>query len=295
MAAGPHLELDAHSLGLRRRLAIDRVMTVLLALAFLAVLAVLLWVLGYVAAKGIGVVGWTFWTHTPPGNPGSTGGGFYNGIIGSFIIVGIAVGIAVPLGIGAAVYLAEYGRGPLAALIRFFADVMTGIPTIVLGAFVYAILVTRYGFSGYAGSVSLALVMYPLVTRASEEILRLIPHEQRQASLALGITNARTITGIILPAALPGLITGVMLAVARAMGETAPLLLTALGNDLFTETNPGKRMTTLSLQIFGNAITGFQQSQARAWAGALTLVGIVLALTLLARLVSRRLATSTIT
>jgi phosphate transport system permease protein len=164
---------------------------------------------------------------------------------------------------------------------------MLGIPTIVTGAFIYAIWVINFGFSGYAGAVSLGLVMIPLIVRATEEMLRLVPREVREASLALGVTQSRTIMSVLLPTARAGIITGAMLAIARAMGETAPLLLTALGNDLFLEANPGERMSTLSLQIFGSAIGGFQAAQDRAWAGALTLIAIVLLLTIAARLVAR--------
>lgn len=254
------------------------------------VLAVLAWVLVYVGIQGFQLLSVHFLTHNPPGNPGDPGGGYANGIIGSGIIVGLATLIAVPLGIASAVYLVEYGRGPFAAAVRFFNDVLIGIPTIVTGAFIYAIWVTRFGFSGFAGSLALAIVMLPLVGRTTEEILVLIPGELREGSLALGASRTQTILRVILPTALPGIITGVMLAIARAMGETAPLLLTALGNELFTETNPGKRMSTLSLQIFDSAISGFKSAQGRAWAGALTLVAIVLILTFLARLFSRRSA-----
>jgi phosphate transport system permease protein len=274
--------------GLRRRKSANRLMTVILGLVLAGVISLLLWVLFYVARQGIKAFNLTFLTSTPPGNPSDTGGGFENGIIGSFIMVGIATAIAVPLGVAAAIYLAEYGRGRFAYVVRFLADVLTGIPTIVIGAFVYAFWVTRFGFSGYAGAISLAIVMLPLVVRASEEMLRLVPPEIRDASLALGATKARTALAVVLPAALSGIITGVMLAVARAMGETAPLLLTALGNDLFVQLNPGERMSTLSLQVFGNAISGFEQAQSRAWAGALTLIGIVLILTIIARLAARR-------
>jgi len=166
-------------------------------------------------------------------------------------------------------------------------DVMLGIPTIVTGAFVYALWVVEFGFSGFAGAFALALVMVPLIVRATEEMLRLVPRDIGEASLALGVTQSRTIMSVLLPTARAGIITGVMLAIARAMGETAPLLLTTLGNDLFVETNPGQRMSTLSLQIFGSATGGFVNAQNRAWAGALTLIAIVLALTIIARLVAR--------
>jgi phosphate transport system permease protein len=247
----------------------------------------LVWVLAYVAAQGLQALDWGFITDTPPGNPSDAGGGFANGIIGSLIIVGIATLVAVPFGIGCAIYLNQYAAGRIAHALRLVTDVMLGIPTIVTGAFVYALWVVEFGFSGYAGAIALAFVMVPLIVRATEEMLRLVPRDVREASLALGVTKSRTISSVLLPTARAGIITGVMLAVARAMGETAPLLLTTLGNDLFMETNPGHRMSTLSLQIFGSATGGFPSAQARAWAGALVLITIVLLLTILARLVSR--------
>ncbi len=277
---------------LRRRRVKSAALVGLLVAAVVVAVGVLAWVLVYVAIQGFGAVNLGFLTQTPPGNPAAAGGGFYNGIIGSLIVVGIAAAIAIPLGIGAAIYLVEYGRGRLSATIRFFNDVLIGIPTIVTGAFIYAIWVTRFGFSGFAGSLALAIVMLPLVTRTTEEMLRLVPNELREGSLALGATRSQTVMRVCIPTALPGIITGAMLAVARAMGETAPLLLTALGNDLFTEYNPARRMSTLSLQIFDNAVTGFQEGQSRAWAGALTLIAIVLIFTFVARFFGRRVRTS---
>jgi phosphate transport system permease protein len=272
---------------LRRRHRRDRAMTLLLSALMVAIGALLVWILLYVALKGVNAINWGFLTDTPPGNPSDAGGGFYNGIIGSFIIVGLATVVAVPLGIGCAIYLNQYATGRIAGVVRLVVDVMLGIPTIVTGAFVYAIWVIEFGFSGYAGAFSLGLVMVPLIVRATEEMLRLVPRDVREASLALGVTQSRTIVSVLLPTALAGIITGVMLAVARAMGETAPLLLTALGNDLFVETNPGNRMSTLSMQIYTGATGGFVNAQDRAWAGALTLIVIVLALTIIARLVAR--------
>jgi phosphate transport system permease protein len=262
------------------------VATVLLAIT-LIVNVLLAWILAYVALKGVHALSWTFLTATPPGNPSDAGGGFVNGIIGSFEIVGLATLISVPLGVGCAVYLNQYSTGRLAEVLRLVTDVMLGIPTIVTGAFVYALWVVEFGFSGLAGSIALALVMVPLIVRATEEMLRLVPRDLREASFALGVTQSRTIISVLLPTARAGIITGVMLAVARAMGETAPLLLTTLGNDLFVETNPGHRMSTLSLQIFGSATGGFVNAQNRAWAGAVTLIAIVLGLTVIARLVAR--------
>ncbi len=273
--------------GLARRHVTDRVMTALLGLMLAITIAVLVWVLIYVAGQGLKYLGPTFLTSTPPGNPSLAGGGFVNGIIGSLIMVGIATCISVPIGIAAAVAIVEYG-GRFAALTSFLTDVLIGIPTIVTGAFIYALWVIRFGFSGLAGSIALAVVMTPLVIRASAEMLRLVPVTLQEASAALGVTRARTIVSVALPTALPGITTGVMLAVARAMGETAPLLLTTLGNDLFIQTNPTKRMSALPLLIFNNAITGFRTAQARAWAGALTLIAIVLICTVAARLIGRR-------
>jgi phosphate transport system permease protein len=287
--AAPALPLGSRTRGrLRRRKITDLVFTAILTVVVVLVVGILLWILFYVAKQGLRLFGWTFLTHTPPAFPGDKGGGFANGIVGSGIIVGLATVMSVPIGLLAAIYLAEYGRGRAAYIVRFLTDVMTGIPTIVLGAFVYTLIVIRWGFSAYAGAVALALLMLPLIIRTSEEMLHLVPAELSEASMALGVGKARTTVSIVLPAALSGIITGVMLAVARALGETAPLLLTALGNDLFMETDPSQRMSALSLQIFNNAITGFKESQERAWAGALTLVAIALLLTVIARLLGRR-------
>ena len=237
---------------LRRRHRVDRGMTVVLTALMIGIGALLVWVLAYVAVQGLQALDWGFITDTPPGNPSDTGGGFANGIVGSLIIVGIATLVAVPFGIGCAIYLNQYATGRIAHALRLVTDIMLGIPTIVTGAFVYALWVVEFGFSGYAGAIALAFVMVPLIVRATEEMLRLVPRDVREASLALGVTKSRTIASVLLPTARAGIITGVMLAVARAMGETAPLLLTTLGNDLFMESNPGHRMSTLSLQIFGS-------------------------------------------
>jgi phosphate transport system permease protein len=271
----------------RRRTAVNIAVTGLLALVTGAAIAMLIWVLSYVATQGLRYLGPQFLTQTPPGNPGQAGGGFVNGIIGSLEIVGLATLLAVPLAVGVAVHVVEYG-GRLARVVSFAVDVLVGLPTIVTGAFVYAILVTRFGFSGLAGAFALGLVMLPLVVRSTIEMLGQVPRRLREAGWALGITKARTIVAIVLPAARPGIVTGVMLAVARALGEAAPLLLTTLGNDLFVEVDPRQRMSTLALQIFTNAATGYRTAQARAWAGALTLIALVLVLTVAARLAHGR-------
>lgn len=273
--------------GERRRQITNLLMHAVLLLVMIATIGVLVWVLAYVAGQGLKYLGPEFLSQTPPGNPSQPGGGFLNGIIGSLIVTGIATLLSMPVGIAAAIYLVEYG-GRLARVTRFLTDILVGVPTIVTGALVYAMWVVFFGFSGIAGGIALGLVMLPLVIRSTEEMLRLVPHDLREASVALGASKARTIMSVVIPTASSGIITGVMLAFARAMGETAPLLLTALGNDLFIELNPTKRMSTLSLQIFGNAITGFKAAQARAWAGALTLVLIVLLFTVAARLIASR-------
>jgi phosphate transport system permease protein len=278
-------EIAAYTAKRRRRSAAA---TTALGIVMAGVLVVLAWVLLYVAAQGLSALTPGFFASNPPGNPSAAGGGFANGILGSLIIVGLASVISMPIGILAAIYLAEYGRGRWSGSVGFFTDVLIGIPTIVTGAFVYSIWVIHFGFSGFAGSLALAIVMLPLIIRTTTQMLKLVPDDLREGSLALGASKRKTVLRIVLPAALPGIITGLMLAVARAMGETAPLLLTALGNELFTELNPGKRMETLSLQIFSNAISGFQAGRARAWAGALTLVAIVLILTFAARFFARR-------
>lgn len=187
-----------------RRRATNRAMTVLLAVVMAATLAVLAWVLIYVAAQGLQYLSRQFLTQTPPGNPALPGGGFANGIAGSLIIVGIATVISVPLGIAAAVALVEYG-GRFAGTASFATDVLAGIPSIVTGAFIYAILVTKFGYSGLAGSFALALVMLPLIIRATAEMLRLVPDVLREASAALGVTRARTTLSVVLPSATAGI------------------------------------------------------------------------------------------
>ena len=174
---------------LRRRHRRDRTMTLILTGLMIGIGALLVWILAYVAIQGLQALDWGFLTDTPPGNPSDEGGGFYNGIIGSFIIVGIATLLAVPLGIGGAVYLNQYADGRIAGVLRLVTDVMLGIPTIVTGAFIYALWVVEFGFSGYAGAFSLGLVMIPLIVRATEEMLRLVPRDIREASLALGATQ----------------------------------------------------------------------------------------------------------
>jgi len=243
----------------------------------------------YVLKKGLGVMSVDFLTKDIPILTRSIGPGMGPAIVGTLVITGAATLMAVPLGILAAVYLNEYGRkNRLATVIRTMSDVMTGVPSIVMGLFIYTIWVLRFGLSGFAGALALACLMLPVVIRSSEEILRLVPAGLREASLALGASRARTILTVVLPAAIPGITSGALLAVARAAGETAPLLFTigasrAKNLNLFKGAN-----TALSTQIFRNATQPFPGAQARAWGAALTLIVLVVLLTILARMVTKR-------
>lgn len=243
----------------------------------------------FVVRKGIGVVDMAFLTEDIPVQSRLAGPGMGPAIVGTVLTTGAAAAIAVPLGIMAAIYLNEYGRSSrLAALIRFLSDVMAGVPSIVMGLFLYTVWVLRFGQSGLAGALALGALMLPIVIRSTESMLRLVPQGLREGSLALGASTSRTILTVVLPAALPGITSGSLLAVARAAGETAPLLFTigatnAANLDLFSGSN-----TALSVQIFRNAQLPFAGAQERAWGAALTLIALVLLLTLVARLISAR-------
>lgn len=217
-------------------------------------------------------------------------GGAYHAIVGTLQQVGIATLITVPLGILAAIYIVEYGRGRLAALIRFFVDVMTGIPSIIAGLFVLAfwVLALGQGFSGFAASLALVVLMLPTVVRSAEEMLRLVPDALREGAYALGVPKWKTIMRIVLPTALPGLITGIMLAIARVAGETAPVLVTAGGIDSINFNVFEGNQSSLPLMIYQEQAKGLQFATDRAWAAALTLIILVMTLNLLARLVARR-------
>jgi phosphate transport system permease protein len=245
----------------------------------------------YVLKKGGGVVDMGFLTEDIPILSRSVGPGMGPAILGTLIITGTATLMAVPLGILAAVYLNEYGKkNRLASVIRTMSDVMTGVPSIVMGLFVYTIWVLQFGLSGFAGALALACLMLPVVIRSTEEILRLVPAGLREASLALGASRARTIMTVVLPAAIPGITSGALLAVARAAGETAPLLFTiGAARKVNTAVFDGAN-TALSTQIFRNAQLPFPGAQDRAWGAALTLIVLVVLLTILARVVTKRFA-----
>ncbi len=236
-------------------------------------------VLGYLLYKGASSLNLDFFIHLPK-PVGQSGGGMGNAILGTMQIVGIACLLGVPIGVGAGLYLAEHRGTALANAVRFAADVMMGVPSIVVGIFAYAVIVRPMGgFSALAGAFALAVIMVPLVTRTTEEMILLVPHELREASLALGIPRWRTSVSVIVRSALAGIATGVILAIARVAGETAPLLFTAFGNRYWS-TSLRQPAATLTVQVYTYAISPFQDWQRQAWAGALVLTGLVLALEL---------------
>ncbi|MDP8992125.1 MAG: phosphate ABC transporter permease PstA [Actinomycetota bacterium] len=248
-------------------------------------------VIVYVVRKGLAIVDLDFLTEDIPVLTQRPGPGMGPAVVGTLLTTGAASLMAIPLGVMAAVYLNEYGRrNRLASAIRFLSDVMAGVPSIVMGLFLYTVWVLRFGQSGLAGALALGALMLPIVIRSTESMLRLVPSDLREGSLALGASTARTIVTVVLPAALPGITSGALLAVARAAGETAPLLFTigaarSVNVDLAEGAN-----TALSVQIFRNAQLPFPGPQDRAWGAALTLIALVLILTVIARLVSARFA-----
>ncbi len=273
----------------RRRLWTDRIATGAMAAAVIIALLPVVLIFYYIIREGLAAMNWEFLTQAPPFSYRREGGGYVNGLIGTLMMVGIATVISVPLGILAAVYLVEYGgRNLLASLIRFFSDVMTGVPSVFVGLFVYTAFVVPYGFGALMGAAALSIIMMPIVVRSTEEMLKLVPQEIKNASYALGAAKWQTVLRIVLPSALPGITTGVLLAVARAAGETAPLILTALGSLTITTALVGEPISALPLAIFDGARTPFAAGQARAWAGAFELLAIVLVFTLLARVAASR-------
>ena len=254
----------------------------------------LVFVFGYVVQQGLKIVDWQFLTEDIPIISRKPGGGMYPAIVGTLVITFWAAVMAVPLGVLAAIYLTEYGgRRRLPGFIRFFADVMTGVPSIVMGLFIYTIWVLKHGLTGFAGSLALGALMLPIIIRSTEEMLKLVPDDLRRASDALGARRWRTTMTVVVPSALPGIVSGVMLAIARAAGETAPLLFT-IGAARKANFNAFEGPNTaLSVQIFRNANQPFPAAQDRAWGAAFTLIMIVFIFTIIARVVSSRFATKT--
>ena len=273
----------------RARRVRNRTAVVMVWLSVLTAAVPLAFLVVYLIQKGAGIVDWSFLTADIPISSRLAGPGMGPAVLGTLLITGAATALAVPLGVLAAVYLNEYGgAGRLAGAIRFLSDVMAGVPSIVMGLFIYTAWVLRYGQTGFAGALALGCLMLPIVIRSAETALGLVSDELREASAALGARQSRTIVTVVIPAALPGLVSGALLAVARAAGETAPLLFTigtvnAANPGLFKGTN-----TALAAQIFSNARQPFEAAIDRAWGAALTLIVLVFVLTAVARLVARR-------
>jgi phosphate transport system permease protein len=269
----------------RRRL-MSRTMTgVTLLAAVLAVLPLVL-IFADLVAKGISSINWDFFVKGPAA-AGQPGGGVANAIMGTLIIVGLGAAVGLPIGIGAGIYLAEYGKNRLGWVVRFVADVLNGTPSIVVGIFVWTWMVKpMHHFSALAGGVALAMLMIPMVTRTTEEMVRLVPHSLTEAALALGYTRWRTSLAIVVRTAWPGIMTGALVAVARIAGETAPLLFTTLGNLNF-KVDILQPMQTLSLQIYTYATGPFEEWHRLAWGAALVLMTLVLLFGLAARYSTR--------
>jgi phosphate transport system permease protein len=268
----------------------NRIATALMVLAAVIVAIPLGFIVYTVIAKGASAISWSFLTSQIPPQVALAGqGGMGPAVLGTIEITALAAVMAVPLGVLGAIYINEYGgRGPLARVVRFMADVMTGVPSIVMGLFIFSIWVLHFGFSGLAGAFALGCLMLPVVIRSSEEMLKLVPSSLREASYALGATKARVTLTVALPAAIGGIVSGALLAVARAAGETAPLLftiltVTAVNTNVFSGAN-----TALSTQIFVNASQPYVGAQSRAWGAALTLIAIAFILMIAARIVTAR-------
>jgi phosphate transport system permease protein len=270
-----------------RRRATDHAMTGAAVLTVVVVLVPLVAIFGYVVYRGIGAIDWAFLTQTPK-PVGEAGGGMANAIVGSGFILGIASILGVPLGIGAGIYLAEFGRDRLGDAVRFTADVLNGVPSIVIGIVAYAIVVLSQGhFSALAGGVALAIMMIPTIARTTEEMLLLVPQALREASYGLGIPRWRTTLSITLRTATSGVITGVMLAFARVAGETAPLLFTALGNQ-YWNLRIDQPTAALPLQIYTYGLSPYDDWHRQAWAGALVLIVLIVSAVAAVRFAVRR-------
>ncbi len=274
------------SIGIRRRVS-NALATLLASAAVVLVLAPLAAIFGYVVYRGIGAVDLAFFLETPK-PVGEAGGGMANAIVGSGFILGIASLLGVPLGIGTGIYLAEYARGRFGDFIRFLADILNGVPSIVIGLVAYSLVVLHQGhFSALAGGVALAMMMIPTVARTTEEMLLMVPQSVREAALGLGIPQWRATISVTLRTAASGVITGVMLAFARVAGETAPLLFTAFGNT-YWNLHPDQPTAALPLQIFVYAISPFDEWHRKAWAGALVLIALIVGTVSVVRWVAGR-------
>lgn len=271
-----------------KRKIISRVFETLCALAVVLALIPLAMILFYVIRRGASALNAGFFTHLPA-PVGESGGGMANAIVGTVILIALAALFAVPTGILCGIHLAEYPRRKFSSFVRFAADVLNGVPSIVIGIFAYGLVVVPIKrFSALAGGVALGILMLPIVVRTTEELLRLVPPGLREGALALGASRRRAVFGVILPAALPGIITGVLVAIARVAGETAPLLFTASSNT-FWSTSILQPISSLTVQVFYYATSPYEEWHRQAWAGAFLLVMIILVLSIAARFAVRRL------
>jgi phosphate transport system permease protein len=258
------------------------------ALSVLVALVPLALILFYVVSQGIQAINLDFFTHMPQ-PVGEAGGGMANAIVGTLILTALGSLLAVPVGILSGIYMSEYAGSRFASAIRFAADTLNGVPSIVIGVFVYGIAVLPFKqFSAFAGGLALGIMMIPIIARTTEELLLLVPGTMREGALALGATRARAVFTVVLPSALPGIVTGVVLALARIAGETAPLLFTSFNNRFFT-TRLNQPIASLTVQVFTYAIAPYADWHRQAWAGALVLVTMVFVCSVLARLTTRRI------
>jgi phosphate transport system permease protein len=273
---------------MRRRTLLSSFFVGFCALSVVVALIPLAFILFFVVTQGIQSLNLAFFTNMP--RPvGETGGGMANAIVGTLILTGLGSLFALPIGIISGVYMSEYNRTYFADVVRFAADTLNGVPSIVIGVFAYGVAVLPFKqFSALAGGVALGIMMIPIIARTTEELLLLVPGTMREGALALGATRARAVFTVVVPAALPGIITGIVLALARIAGETAPLLFTSFNNRFFT-TSLTQPISSLTVQVFSYAISPYEDWHRQAWAGALVLVTIVFLCSLFARLATRRL------
>jgi phosphate transport system permease protein len=272
----------------QRRRLVSQVVTVCCGLSVLVALLPLGLILFFVVSQGIQALNFAFFTHMPQ-PVGEPGGGMANAIVGSLIVTGLGALFAIPTGILCGIYASEYAGSRLASAVRFAADTLNGVPSIVIGVFVYGLVVLPIRqFTAVAGGVAVGIMMIPIIARTTEELLLLVPSGLREGALALGATRGRAVFTVVLPAAFPGIVTGIMLALARIAGETAPLLFTSF-NNRFWSTRLDQPIATLTVQVFTYAISPYEDWHRQAWAGALVLVSSVLLCSVLARVATRRL------
>lgn len=268
------------------RRATNALMTSLTAACAFFAVSILILILGYIAWRGLSSINLQFLIDTP--RPVGEGGGIGNAITGTLVLLAIASAIGLPFGIATGIYLAEFGEGRFASAVRFVADTLTGVPSIVVGVFIYTLIVIPMKqFSAFAGAISLALIMIPIVTRTTEEMIRLVPTSLREGALALGAPQWRVTMGVVLPAAASGIATGAMLAVARVSGETAPLLFTAFGSRFFNF-QLDQPIASLTVQIYNYAISPYDEWHAQAWAATLVLMALILSINITVRFFTRK-------